>query len=198
MTLNTSSERRQLIRAAVTSTDAEEDHPVPRQGGNPSPHSAHPPTGSVTLGDPRLAQVLAQHVQRQEAKRFVPPPGVDMTELISLIVEPSAELLHTSEGRDLLQLMAHLVNELGVRAGTLRPETTGPRLVRLIEMIQAKLREKHCEQVTRARVSMLLNFIAVNMADRAKLLDTSPELLEPHGMYVEQLIRMATAAVTAP
>lgn len=145
-----------------------------------------------------LEEVVARHFAAMEKRRVLPPDCVDVRELVALIVEPTASLLSTPEGRDFLRIMAQLADWSGVGSGQPNDVLVGSVLGAQLELLGVRLRELVDPAVARERVALLVTFLTAALAERARAVEGGRRRRLSQQRYVDHLVGVLTAALTSP
>ncbi len=145
-----------------------------------------------------LEEIVAQHFAAMEERRVLPPGCADVRELVGVIVEPTAALLSTPEGRDFLRIMAQLADWSGLALGQPNEVLVDTVLGSQLELLDVRLREQYEPAVARERVGMLVTFLTAALAERARSVEGGRRQRLSQQRYVEHLIEVLTGALTAP
>src|SRR4051794_37648765 len=86
-----------------------------------------------------LRAIVEKHMGQMERWRTVPPPGASLRDVVAAIVEPTAALLKSDEGRDFLQVMEQVSDWSGLGSGRPNPVLDGTVLAAELEALSALL-----------------------------------------------------------
>ncbi len=145
-----------------------------------------------------LEEIVARHFTGMEERRVLPPGCADVRELVGVIVEPTAALLSSPEGRDFLRIMAQLADWSGVGAGQPNEILVGSVLGAQLELLDVRLRERCEPAVARERVGMLVTFLTATLAERARSVEGGRRQRLSQQRYVDHLVGVLAAALSAP
>ena len=147
-----------------------------------------------------LSAIVVKHMAIMEADRSQTRERLtqtDLTELVRMIVHPTSDLLQSPEGRDFLRITEQLASFSGVRAGqptfVIRNTVLAEQLARLEHLINQNL----ATIPARERVASLVTFLTASLAERARAMERCSQQPLEHQPYVDELVRMLTAAMAA-
>ncbi|MBA0125801.1 helix-turn-helix transcriptional regulator [Haloechinothrix sp. YIM 98757] len=152
-----------------------------------------------------LEAILVKHVRRMEParaehQRLLERDGLhgELTAVVRGILDPTADALHSGDGRDFLRITAQLAGYAGIRAITPPQPLTGTVLQHQLELAVRCCAERLSERLARERVATIAGMLASTLADRARQLDEGGTLLLAHEAFVDNLTRMVVGALSAP
>ena len=140
---------------------------------------------------------MAKHLGAMESRR-VEPESDDLLRLVREIVEPTAWLLKTDDGRDYLRIIDQLAGYAGIGGQALAEPIRGTILERQLIALQEHLRPRLGRRVADARVASMVLFLTTSLAGRARSVESArhrPTLGQ--GRYVEELVQMLHGALDA-
>jgi AcrR family transcriptional regulator len=144
-----------------------------------------------------LEAIVARHLMAMERKRTVPPEGAGLRELVAAIVEPTAALLTSEEGRDFLRITEQVSDWSGLGAGhpnkVLRGTILGTQLQRLDRCLAAQVGPV----LARERVALLVTFLTGALAERARSRSAGMRQRIGHEKYVAHLVDVLSGALSA-
>ena len=144
-----------------------------------------------------LDQIIAKHMAQMEQHRVLPPEGADLPAVVRAIVEPTAELLATEEGRDFLRITEQLAGWSGLGTDSpnevLAETAVGAQLVRLNELLEPRLGVV----LTRERTALLVTFLTAALADRARAREAGTRQRLSHERFVQHLVNVLSGALEA-
>lgn len=144
-----------------------------------------------------LDQIIAKHMAQMEQNRILPPEGADLPAVVRAIVEPTAELLATEEGRDFLRITEQLAGWSGLGTDSpsevLAETAVGAQLVRLNEILEPRLGVV----LTRERTALLVTFLTAALADRARAREAGTRQRLSHERFVQHLVNVLSGALEA-
>jgi AcrR family transcriptional regulator len=144
-----------------------------------------------------LAAIVAKHMEAMERHRSVPDDGAGLPEVVRAIVEPTAALLATEDGRDFLRIMEQVAAWSGL--GTGRPNEVlagtviGAQLERLNDLLEPQLGTT----LTRERVALLVTFLTAALAERARARESGTRQRLNHERFVGHLVNVLSGALSA-
>lgn len=142
-----------------------------------------------------LTEIARRHVGAMEANRIAPVAGMSIDALVQQLVEPTAQLLHTPEGRDFLRIIEQLSGWAGLDRDELASAIEGSTLGRQLRALEEILTQTLGRADARARVAEFALFVAASLAQRARVLEARKRPTASHQRYVETLVSMLSAAV---
>lgn len=141
-------------------------------------------------------RVRAMEEQRKPAlDRLGPAPA--LAEAVAAVVEPVADELLTSEGRDFLRIIAQLAGQAGTRTGTVPDPLVGTALAAQLELLERSVRARLPESLAVERVALVITMLTAALADRARRIDERRPVLLEHRDFVANLVAMLAAALAA-
>ncbi len=150
--------------------------------------------------DGLLTAIVDKHMAAMEDERSQAQEELadkTLMELVHLVVEPTAALLVTSDGRDFLRIIEQLAAHAGVRAGRpallIQDTALAEQLTRLEDRIGRDVGQVRARQ----RVGALITFLTASLAERARAVEVQPEQPLDHRLFVEELVTMLAAAMGA-
>jgi TetR/AcrR family transcriptional regulator, regulator of cefoperazone and chloramphenicol sensitivity len=144
-----------------------------------------------------LRAIVERHIATMEQQRTVPAEGAGLREVVASIVEPTAALLATEEGRDFLRIMEQVSDWSGL--GSSRPNEVlkgtvlGVQLARLHELLVSE----HGRVLARERAALLVTFLTAALAERARSRDGGQRQRLGHEKFVAHLVDVLTGALSA-
>lgn len=151
--------------------------------------------------DGMLNAIIEQHMDIMEAARARQAnelASADVRRLVSLIVEPTASLLHTARGRDFLRVVEQIASFTGAPTGRSRLAVKGSLLAAELSRLEDRLATDLGADLARERVGALVMFMAASLADRARAAEGLRRQRISHGRYVRDLCAMLSGAMQAP
>lgn len=150
-----------------------------------------------------LGAISDKHVARMEPARErhlarLLGGSADVHAVLTGIVEPTADLLATEDGRDFLRIMAQLAGYAGVRTNTSPAPLVGTALRRQLVMLEDCCRGRMPEALARERIATIIGLLTAALADRARRLQQGERPLLDHDSFVANLIAMMAGALLAP
>jgi AcrR family transcriptional regulator len=147
-----------------------------------------------------LRAIVERHLATMEEVRARAADQIadaDVTTLVRLVVEPTAALLRTAEGRDFLRITEQLAAYAGVRSGRPALVIRGTVLAAQLGALEDRLAGRLPRPVARERVAALVTFLTASLAERARGVASGRRQALGHGRYVDQLVTMLTGALDA-
>lgn len=147
-----------------------------------------------------LQAIVDRHLSAMEVGREPTRPHLneaDLAGVVRMIVEPTAALLRSDPGRDFLRIVEQLAGYSGVRTGEPALVIRSTVLEAQLERLETLLRGRHGRPVSRERTAALVTFLTASLAERARLLDRGERPALAHRRYVDDLVGMLAAAVSA-
>jgi TetR/AcrR family transcriptional regulator, regulator of cefoperazone and chloramphenicol sensitivity len=149
-----------------------------------------------------LAAILDRHIRRMEEQR---KPALDalgraptLAAVVAAVVEPVAAELTSEDGRDFLRIIAQLAGHAGVRTGDVPDPVAGTALAGQLALLEESCRAFLPEAVALERVALAITMLTAALADRARRIDEQQLVLLDHDDFVENFVKMLTAALAAP
>jgi AcrR family transcriptional regulator len=144
-----------------------------------------------------LRAIIERHLATMEERREAPAPDARLRQVVAAIVEPTAVLLTTDEGRDFLRIMEQVADWSGLGQGrpneTLRGTVIELQLRRLDEILVARLGTV----LARERAALLVTFLTAALAERARSRDAGRRQRLSHARYVAHLVEVLTGALAS-
>jgi AcrR family transcriptional regulator len=145
-----------------------------------------------------LEAIIDRHMEGMESRRRASLADLghaSIAEVVRAIVEPTADLLRTDDGRDFLRIAEQLAGWSGVRAGRpavpIRGTAIAAQLARLEELVGQALPTA----VARERVAALITFLTGSLAERARSIEAGRRQPLGHDRFVDNLTAMLAAAM---
>ncbi|MFI0412478.1 TetR/AcrR family transcriptional regulator [Actinomadura sp. 3N508] len=151
-----------------------------------------------------LEAILRAGITRMEPARAATLQALDdpcdLPGIVAAIVHPTADELHTEQGRDFLRITAQLAGRAGIRDHHPPALLDGTSLARQLELLESACRAVLPEPLALERIAIAIAFLTTALADRTGRLDpTTPQhTLLDHHTFVADLTTMLTAALQAP
>ena len=144
-----------------------------------------------------LRAIVERHLAAMERHRQLPDAGADLHSVVAAIVEPTAALLTTEEGRDFLRIMEQVSDWSGLGSGRPNPVLRGTvlaaQLDRLLELLVA---ENH-PVLARERAALMVTFLTGALAERARSRAAGRRQRLGHEKYVAHLVNVLSGALSA-
>jgi AcrR family transcriptional regulator len=144
-----------------------------------------------------LRAIAERHVAAMEERRAVPDPSADLREIVAAIVEPTAALLTTAEGRDFLRIMEQLSDWSGLGSGRPNELLRGTVLGRQLQLLEDVLLRDRDRVVARERVALLVTFLTGALAERARSREAGRRQRMNHEKFVGHLVDVLSGALAA-
>ena len=145
--------------------------------------------------DGLVAAIADKHVTAMEARRIAPSGGLG--DLVRQLIEPTADLLATSDGRDFLRIIEQLAGWAGLEQGELTIVLRGSVLAAQLSALEDLLAEGLSRSLARHRVAEFVLFLTASLAQRARILEGGRRPSLSHRRYVDDLVTMTSAALLA-
>lgn len=151
-----------------------------------------------------LLAIAAKHIARMEPDRqdhlgrLSETPASELGPVVAAIVAPTAEELHSPDGRDFLRIIAQLAGYAGFRAGGMPAPLAGTALERQLRLLAEHCRASLPETIAHERIANVVGLLTASLADRARLLDAGEPPALPHEGFVDNLVLMIVGAIEAP
>ncbi|RNL62120.1 TetR/AcrR family transcriptional regulator [Nocardioides marmoriginsengisoli] len=144
-----------------------------------------------------LTAIVTKHMAAMEADRVVPGPDAALVEVVAAIVDPTAALLATEDGRDFLRIIEQLAAWSGL--GTARPNEvlTGTVLGAQLGRLNDLLEPRFGPVLTRERVALLVTFLTAALAERARARENGTRQRLNHERFVQHLVNVLSGALSA-
>lgn len=144
-----------------------------------------------------LAAIVDQHMTAMEQVREVPPDGADLHALVAAVVEPTADLLGTEEGRDFLRIMEQLAGWSGIGTAQRNDVLDGTRLGAQLDRLYALLEPGLGPVLARERAALLVTFLTAALAERARSREAGARQRLGHARFVRHVVDVLTGALSA-
>ena len=144
-----------------------------------------------------LLAISQRHIAHMEEQRHVPDESADVREVVAAIVEPTAALLGTEEGRDFLRIMEQVSDWSGLGSGRPNAVLRGTVLARQLRLLQDLLVRDVGPVVARERSALLVTFLTGALAERARSREAGRRQRMSHQKFVEHLVDVLSGALTA-
>jgi TetR/AcrR family transcriptional regulator, regulator of cefoperazone and chloramphenicol sensitivity len=144
-----------------------------------------------------LRAIVERHLAAMELHREVPAPDADLHSVVVAIVEPTAALLTTEEGRDFLQIMEQVSDWSGLGAGRPNRVLQGTVLAGQLGHLDRILVGRVGAVLARERSALLVTFLTGALAERARSRAAGVRQRLGHEKYVAHLVDLLTAALAA-
>lgn len=145
--------------------------------------------------DGLVGAIAEKHVTAMEARREA--PSEDLHILVRQLIEPTAELLATPEGRDFLRIIEQLAGWAGLEQGEMTDVLTGSILAEQLLALEDVVAAHHPKALARHRVAEFVLFLTASLAQRARAIEGGRRQSLSQRRYVDDLIAMTTAALLA-
>jgi len=144
-----------------------------------------------------LRAIVERHLATMELHREVPPQDADLRTVVALIVEPTAALLGTEDGRDFLRIMEQVSDWSGLGRGQVNSVLDGTLLAAQLAALNALLVERFGAVLARERAALLVTFLTGALAERARSRSAGHRQRLGHGRYVAHLVDVLSAGLAA-
>lgn len=144
-----------------------------------------------------LRAIVERHVAAMDRRRRLPPEGADLRATVAAIVEPTAALLATEEGRDFLQIMEQLSDWSGLGTGRPTQVLDGTVLGAQLARLDGLLVDLVGPVVARERAALLVTFLTAALAERARSRAAGRRQRLNHEKFVVHLVDVLTGALSA-
>lgn len=152
-----------------------------------------------------LEAIIDKHMGHMEVARQAALENLDarrdpdgLAAVVRAIVAPTAERLHTADGRDFLRIIVQLAGNAGVRSRTTPGPLRGTALARQLTLLEEALTERLPEAIALERVATVIALLTAALAERARRIDARRRVLLAHDAFVGNLEAMIVAALQAP
>ena len=142
-----------------------------------------------------VAAIAERHVSAMEARREAPAGELDV--LVRQLIEPTADLLSTPEGRDFLRIIEQLAGWAGLEEGELTGVLRGSVLAAQLTALEDLVAHDYPRALARHRVAEFVLFLTASLAQRARTLESNRRPSLSHRRYVDDLVAMTSAALLA-
>jgi len=144
-----------------------------------------------------LRAIVERHVAAMERRRVVPPEGADLRDVVAAIVEPTAALLTTEEGRDFLRIMEQVSDWSGLGAGHPNAVLADTVLAAQLRRLDTLLVARVGPLLARERAALLVTFLTGALAGRARSREAGTRQRLGHEKFVAHLVDVLAAALAA-
>jgi AcrR family transcriptional regulator len=144
-----------------------------------------------------LRAIVERHVSAMDERRRVPPEEADLRAVVAAIVEPTAGLLRTEDGRDFLQIMEQVSDWSGLGAGRPNRVLAGTVLAEQLSRLDTWLVPAVGPQLARERATLLVTFLTGALAERARSRSAGRRQRLNHDDFVAHLVTVLTGALAA-
>ncbi len=144
-----------------------------------------------------LDAIVAKHVAAMDQHRALPPRGSSLRSLVEAIVDPTADLLATDDGRDFLRIMEQLADWSGVGSGRQAAPLQGTVIGTQLEALTRRLGERIGPELARERVALMVIFLTGALAARARSVEAGQRQRMSHQRFVDHLVDVLTGALAA-
>jgi AcrR family transcriptional regulator len=149
-----------------------------------------------------LTAICEAHLDAMEPERVRRLAGqdasVDLETVIADMIEPTAERLHTQEGRYFLRITAQLAGHAGVRGASGPHPVVSPALRAQLEQVRRRCAESMPGRLADERVAITIGTLTSALADRAVAMDEDIAFALDEPAFVANLRAMVVAALRAP
>jgi AcrR family transcriptional regulator len=145
-----------------------------------------------------LRAIVDRHLAEMDRQRVVPTDGAGLREVVAAIVEPTAELLATEEGRDFLQIMEQVADWSGLGSGRRNEVLAGTLLGTQIDRLHQILVSDVGLVVARERAALLVTFLTGALAERARARSAGRRQRLGHERFVRHLVDVLEGGLSAP
>ncbi len=144
-----------------------------------------------------LRAIAERHIAAMEEKRRVPPASSSLREVVAAIVEPTAALLRSAEGRDFLRIMEQVSDWSGLGSGRPNEVLRGTVLADQLRLLEDVLVRDVGRVVARERVALMVTFLTGALAERARSRDAGRRQRLNHEKFVGHLVDVLSGALSA-
>ena len=144
-----------------------------------------------------LRAISERHIADMERQRHLPDDTAGLREVVAAIVEPTAALLGTEEGRDFLRIMEQVSDWSGLGSGRPNVVLSGTILGRQLRLLQDLLVRDVGRVVARERVALLVTFLTGALAERARSREAGRRQRMSHEKFVGHLVDVLSGALSA-
>lgn len=145
--------------------------------------------------DGLVAAIADKHVAAMEARRAA--PADDLGLLVRQLIEPTADLLATDDGRDFLRIIEQLAGWAGLEQGEMTSVLRGSVLAAQLSALEDLVSRHVSRPVARHRVAEFVLFLTASLAQRARALEGDQRPGLSHRRYLDELVTMTSAALLA-
>jgi len=144
-----------------------------------------------------LRAIVERHLAEMDRRRAVPPEGAGLRDVVAGIVEPTADLLRTDEGRDFLRIMEQVSDWSGLGSGRPNPVLDGTVLAAQLGALSGLLVDEVGPVLARERAGLLVTFLTGALAERARSRSAGTRQRLGHEKFVVHLVDVLSAALSA-
>lgn len=144
-----------------------------------------------------LRAIVERHVAAMDLRRAVPPEGANLRTVVAAIVEPTAALLLTEQGRDFLRIMEQVSDWSGLGTGHRNQVLDGTVLGAQLSRLHVLLVEEVGTVLARERAALLVTFLTGALAERARSRAAGRRQRLGHETFVDHLVEVLAAALSA-
>ena len=145
--------------------------------------------------DGLVGAIAHKHVSAMDARREA--PSGDLPVLVRQLIEPTADLLATADGRDFLRIIEQLAGWSGLEQGELTDVLRGSVLAAQLAALEDLVARQHTRSLARHRVAEFVLFLTASLAQRARVVESARRPTMSQRRYVDDLVAMTTAALLA-
>jgi AcrR family transcriptional regulator len=149
-----------------------------------------------------LIAICQHHIDEmrpdRERRLALQSESPELQTVITDLVQPTAERLHTRSGRYFLRITAQLAGHAGVRDGMAPPRMIGPALRAQLEQVQQICMRSMPAALAGERVGFMVGALTTALAERAVAIDQGAEFAIDEDAFVANLEAMLVAALLAP
>jgi TetR/AcrR family transcriptional regulator, regulator of cefoperazone and chloramphenicol sensitivity len=144
-----------------------------------------------------LRAIVERHLAAMEQHRHVPAAGANLHEVVAAIVEPTAALLATEQGRDFLRIMEQVSDWSGLGSGHPNPVLRGTALAAQLARLHELLVAETGPVLARERAALMVTFLTGALAERARSRAAGRRQRLSHEKYVAHLVDVLSGALSA-
>ena len=144
-----------------------------------------------------LRAIVEKHLAAMDGRRRLPSPDAEPRSVVAAIVEPTAALLRTDEGRDFLRIMEQVADWSGLGAGRANPVLSGTLLEGQLRLLGEILVASVGPVLARERSALLVTFLTGALAERARARSAGRRQRLNHDDFVDHLVDVLAAGLTA-
>jgi AcrR family transcriptional regulator len=144
-----------------------------------------------------LRAIVERHLSEMDRRREVPREGAGLRSVVAAVVEPTAELLRTEEGRDFLRIMEQVSDWSGLGAGRPNAVLAGTVLDAQLRRLGELLVGEVGPVLARERAALLVTFLTGALAERARSRAAGRRQRLNHDDFVTHLVDVLAAALGA-
>jgi AcrR family transcriptional regulator len=144
-----------------------------------------------------LRAIVERHLAAMERRRELPAEDAALRDLVGAIVEPTAALLVTEDGRDFLQIMEQVADWSGLGTEHPNPVLHGTLLGQQLARLDAHLTAEIGPALARERAALLVTFLTAALAARARSRAAGRRQRLGHEKFVSHLVDVLSGALSA-